>query len=752
MEQPSLVRAISVLTRTQADQPKQQQQQQREPAVDMHTQAWPTDGLPRRLNPHTYPPATGGFFSNTSPSEVGGGYNSMFMNTMNAQAYSLNHSLPMASPMIMSDADYQSGLNNQLDYTGTLAGRSTMVKSETNYTDGAPWALPMRQPVLLQSAGTADVSDFDTATSSLSPRSTYFSEPSERGATYSPIPGREKTSASGTWAEHSSVSPSQVKQSPSQSISPGFGPQLTYAVGGGMGSGPSSSHSATVGIAPSVGRQYETGFGSQVDQFSLTWATSVGQTDGVGSMAWQPSMYQEMQQSPYYNTGFVNPFQNSAHHSHTHSSGSNARAGAVVQSREPSHELQRQVRRQETNGVSRSTVEQSQRDAENRILMDGKAAELTYKEIRARIVARFPGSDVAESTLRGRHRSLTKQKKDRVRKPTWTSKDLVEAKFTSARASQALVFSPTELSIIRTSAGIPFQLRYCPALAKKPEPRKETTPKKKVDPFENPPAELFITDVPTTNPSHFLVLNKFPVITNHFILATKSNKQQTHVLEEDDLEATYACLKAWQGKDNSGRLFAFFNSGNHSGASQPHRHLQFLPVDSMHEGEKSAGWDVLIDSILSNGAEDASTKVMQHEKLPFTHFAYRFPSEPSAAQLLQTYNFLYQHAKQAIDGYISTHPGQLSLHESDGGDLPISYNLAMTTAGMAIIPRRSEGHMLRRDDGTDIGFVQLNGTVLGGTLMVKFQEEWDILRQHPEKLDAILEAIGLPKPTETTKL
>ncbi|KAL5383551.1 hypothetical protein DPSP01_005945 [Paraphaeosphaeria sporulosa] len=329
---------------------------------------------------------------------------------------------------------------------------------------------------------------------------------------------------------------------------------------------------------------------------------------------------------------------------------------------------------------------------------------------------------------------------------------LVESKFTSARASQALLFSPTELCIIRTAAGIPFQLRYCPSLARKPEPRKDPTPKRKIDPFENPPAELFIANVPTTNPSHFLVLNKFPVIKSHFILATKPNKQQTHALEEDDLKAAYACLTAWQTRDNRCRLFAFFNSGDHSGASQPHRHLQFLPVDSMHEGEQSAGWDVLLDSILTNGTEDASTSVVQHPKLPFAHFACRFTSEPSGTQLLSTYNRLYREAKQAIDGYISVYPGHLSLHESAHGDLPISYNLAMSTQGMAIVPRRNEGHMMRRDDGTDIGFVQLNGTVLGGTLMVKFPEEWDTLRQQPEKLDAILEAIGIPRTTETTKL
>lgn len=200
---------------------------------------------------------------------------------------------------------------------------------------------------------------------------------------------------------------------------------------------------------------------------------------------------------------------------------------------------------------------------------------------------------------------------------------LVQTKFAAAKASEALIFSSTELSVIRTSAGIPvsnvivymcarptenlqFQLRYCPALAKKPEPKKDAGPKKKIDPFENPPQELFITDVPTTDPSHFLVLNKYPVIPNHFILATKENKKQTHVLEQADLEATYACLKAWQADGSGtdrGSLFAFFNSGDNSGASQPHRHLQFLPVESMHEGEKSAGWDVLVRSVLQEGTK-----------------------------------------------------------------------------------------------------------------------------------------------------
>jgi ATP adenylyltransferase len=145
-------------------------------------------------------------------------------------------------------------------------------------------------------------------------------------------------------------------------------------------------------------------------------------------------------------------------------------------------------------------------------------------------------------------------------------------------------------------------------LLKKPVPRNEQAAAvKKPDPFDNPPIDLLVAEVPQSSPSHVLVLNKFPVLEEHFILATKVNKPQTHALEQDDLEMTYACLKAWEN-DNAGgqpkRLFAFFNSGEHSGASQPHRHLQFLPLESMTQTEQSSGWTLLLDLILADSRSD----------------------------------------------------------------------------------------------------------------------------------------------------
>jgi hypothetical protein len=63
----------------------------------------------------------------------------------------------------------------------------------------------------------------------------------------------------------------------------------------------------------------------------------------------------------------------------------------------------------------------AQRKADDEILLDGKRKGLTYKEIR-----RSMYSKCAESTLRGRYRSLTKARQDRVRKPVWRSKDVSE--------------------------------------------------------------------------------------------------------------------------------------------------------------------------------------------------------------------------------------------------------------------------------------------------------------------------------------
>ncbi|KAE9379387.1 Ap4A phosphorylase-like protein II [Stipitochalara longipes BDJ] len=303
---------------------------------------------------------------------------------------------------------------------------------------------------------------------------------------------------------------------------------------------------------------------------------------------------------------------------------------------------------------------------------------------------------------------------------------LVRKQFNAAQASRDLTFFETQVAILHCD-GFPFQLRFSPSLANKPKPNKPSN-SKPIDPFENPSKSLFITDLP---PSHFLVLNKFPVIPNHFILATKPFKLQTDPLEQDDLAAAYACLKSY--RDNGEELFGFFNSGDASGASQPHRHIQFLPVESMRSGiQEGIKWDVLADSLLNT----------PEAVLPFSYFAHPLTDDPSPKDLHEVYSQLLERGAAVTRS--SENKNSVSAPTKQPS---FSYNLALTDRAMVICPRLSEGLKIKDSSGDPAGPISLNGTILGGTLLVKTEQEWEALRTDEDKLKDILQAIGVPPVT-----
>lgn len=188
-------------------------------------------------------------------------------------------------------------------------------------------------------------------------------------------------------------------------------------------------------------------------------------------------------------------------------------------------------------------------------------------------------------------------------------------------------------------------------------------------------------------------------------------------------------------------MFAFFNSGEHSGASQPHRHLQFLPVESMKQGDDSGAWEVLTDVISSE----------PETLLPFTYFFKSLPPEPTPQQLHEAYMDLLAEGVIAVQRLLrKEEDAELASTNTTAppGQAPISYNMAMTTSAMMIVPRVSEGAALHHKSGEEVGSVALNGTILGGTLMVKLREEWDTLRGDTEVLDSLLQSIGIPSQAE----
>lgn len=289
-----------------------------------------------------------------------------------------------------------------------------------------------------------------------------------------------------------------------------------------------------------------------------------------------------------------------------------------------------------------------------------------------------------------------------------------------------------------------FQLRFSPSLANKPKPPPSSGPEKKkpFNPFENPPPQLTIFPI---GPSHTLVLNKFAIVPEHAILITSTFKPQLHLLEADDLAATYACIRAYhdcltEGSERE-ELFAFFNCGEHSGASQPHRHMQLLPVARMRDGLAEGGkaWSVLANRLVDPVADSS--------KVPFATFVEKLNEGVQAEELHAVYRRLYRRACTAAN--VGVGNGDEALLQ---GEAKISYNLAMTKDVMVICPRTAEGGAVIDREGQEVGMLSLNGTVLAGTALVKSEKEWDALRTDPEQLWEILGKIGVPSGPLSTKI
>ena len=87
------------------------------------------------------------------------------------------------------------------------------------------------------------------------------------------------------------------------------------------------------------------------------------------------------------------------------------------------------------------------------------------------------------------------------------------------------------------------------------------------------PLDLLIDSSLTT---HTLVLNKYNTFRFHALLITNFFEQQSNGLNTQDIQATIMYIQAINA-------VGFFNSAEVSGASQPHKHIQLVPLDSLKE-------------------------------------------------------------------------------------------------------------------------------------------------------------------------
>ena len=114
-----------------------------------------------------------------------------------------------------------------------------------------------------------------------------------------------------------------------------------------------------------------------------------------------------------------------------------------------------------------------------------------------------------------------------------------------------------------------FSVRWVSSLALKDRARVDTVIRRKPDfnPFLPPEPALTVAAL---GDAHVVVLNKFPVIDRHLLIVTRHFEDQHNPLTQADFDALAVVIAAHGG-------LGFYNGGRTAGASQAHKHLQWVP-------------------------------------------------------------------------------------------------------------------------------------------------------------------------------
>lgn len=138
------------------------------------------------------------------------------------------------------------------------------------------------------------------------------------------------------------------------------------------------------------------------------------------------------------------------------------------------------------------------------------------------------------------------------------------------------------------------------------------------------------------------------------------------------------------------------------------------------------------------------------DKIPFVYFTAPLKGTETAFQLHKAYLALLEVARQTVLSYMSPDPDAEDIEADkdlpETEEVPFSYNMAFMDRLMVILPRISSGSEIENDNEKGKGYVELNGTVLAGTLLVKEKEVYDRFQgdEGSRLLQKVLGGIGVP--------
>jgi sulfate adenylyltransferase (ADP) / ATP adenylyltransferase len=254
------------------------------------------------------------------------------------------------------------------------------------------------------------------------------------------------------------------------------------------------------------------------------------------------------------------------------------------------------------------------------------------------------------------------------------------------RALAAGALDPIETDVeTMDDAGVRFIVRRVASLARKAAQRAASSAHdlqgraaSKAFPVER---ELLVTELGAT---HVALLNKFPAIPHHLLLVTRNYVPQDALLDLADFAALAACLQDFAG-------LGFYNGGAQAGASQPHKHLQVVPLP--------LGAADAVPTAALFGPVHGAANCTAVRDLPFRHaLAWTHARANLTGERLFE---LYQELLAAAG--ITAIDREGIPHQS------VPYNLLATADWMLLVPRSRE----------DFAGISINALGYAGSIFVK---------------------------------
>lgn len=274
----------------------------------------------------------------------------------------------------------------------------------------------------------------------------------------------------------------------------------------------------------------------------------------------------------------------------------------------------------------------------------------------------------------------------------------------SALENSALLPIATTECVI-SDGGVDFLVRAVDSLARKAEDkaRRCAAEPKPANPFLPPEPDLTVGSL---GEHHIAVLNKFNVLERHLLLVTRDFVHQETLLDTNDFAALALALRELDA-------LGFYNGGEIAGASQPHKHLQIVPLPlSPATGSGTLPMDALIQ--VGQIEQDHCTT------LPFAH-ALRALTQDALNDPAR----LYEHYRA-----LCRQLGIMAHDDAPKAPQRVPYNLLLTRRWIMLVPRSRE----------HVEGISINGLGFAGSLFVK--RETDLERVRALSPMAILRAVA----------